>query len=184
MNLPKLPSNSNRRISCSTNSKSIYSLSTSSSNRSKQLNPTPILIQLCMYPDENYAYRTMRLLLSSRHQYSPNVCDEFGCNVLMYSLRYQRYRLFELLLNDISFDLNLHAKDRHGNTILHYAILYGGNDKRIIEKLIEKYKKFSSQIDERNNFGFTALLLGKIQINLNKISNSFFVLFSCFLWTI
>lgn len=154
-------------MSCSTNSKSTYSLSTSSSNKSKQLNPLPVLIQLCMYPDENYAYRTMRLLLSSKHQYSVNVCDEFGCNVLMYTLRYQRYRLFDFLLNDKSLDINFHAKDRHGNTVLHYAILYSGNETKILEKLIDIYKKFAIQIDERDNYGFTPLLLGK-NYDLNK----------------
>jgi ankyrin repeat protein len=176
MNLPTINSNlrnAKRPLSCSTNSKSTYSLSTSSSSssstKSKALNQLPILIQLCMHPDENYASRTMRLLLSPRHQYSPNISDEFGCNVLMYSLRYQRYRLFEFLLNDVSLDLNFSAKDRHGNTILHYAILYGGNDTQIIEKLIEKYKKFAIQIDERNNFGFTPLLLGNMKINIDRI---------------
>ncbi len=170
MNLLNLPSlrnltNNNRQMSSSTHS-------------SKELNSTPILIQLCKHPDENYAYRTMRLLLSSRYHYSPNVYDAFGCSVLMYTLRYQRYRLFEYLLNEISLDINFHAKDRHGNTIFHYAILYGGNDTRIIEKLIEKYKKFAIKIDERNNFGFTPLLLGKIR--LNRISKNCFVYLAVF----
>jgi len=178
MNLPKINSNlpylrdltnTNHQMSCSINSKSTYSstISSLSSNKSKELNPIPILIQLCIYPNENYAFRTMRLLLSSRYDYSPNICDEFGCNLLMYSLRYQRYRLFEFLLNDLSLDLNFHAKDRYGNTIFHYIIIYGGNDNQIIEKLIEKYQKFSMNIDERNNFGFTPLLLGEMKMNIN-----------------
>jgi hypothetical protein len=100
MNLPSLQNltNTNRRI-----------------NSSKELNPIPILIQLCMHSDENYAYRTMRLLLSPRYHYSPNVYDKFGCNVLMYALRYQRYRLFEYLLNDISLDINFHVDLLHEN---------------------------------------------------------------------
>jgi ankyrin repeat protein len=181
MNLPCINStlpclrnltNTNRLLSCSTNSKSISS--SSSSNKSKELNPLPILIQLCIYPDEKYAYRTMRLLLSSRYHYSPNVYDEFGCNVIMYSLRYQRYRLFQFLLNDLSSNLNLQAKDRDGNTILHYAILYSGNDTRIIEKLIEKYQKFAIKIDQRNKFGFTPLLFGKKIRNISNLSNRLF----------
>lgn len=162
MSLPKINMNTNRLMSCSTNSKSTTNLSlSSSSNKSKELNTLPVLIQLCFYPDENYAYRTMRSLLSSRYDYSPDVYDEFGCNVLMYALRYQRYRLFEFLLDNASLEMNLQAKDRLGNTILHYAIIYGGNDTQIIEKLIEKYKKIGIKIDERNHFGFTPLLLGK-----------------------
>jgi hypothetical protein len=81
-----------RRMSCSTNSKSSRS---SSSTQSKKVNSFPVLIQLCIYPNEDYAYQTMKTLFSSRLNYSPNVCDEFGCNVLMYTLCYQRYQLFD-----------------------------------------------------------------------------------------
>ncbi|CAF3196179.1 unnamed protein product [Rotaria sp. Silwood2] len=136
-----------------------HSAYTHQQNRHMSINSIPLLIQLCSHPNENYAYRTMRTLLSSRYSNSPNVHDEFGCNVLMYTLRYQRYKLFQFLLNETTFDINLHAKDQQGNTILHYAILYGGNDTYIIDKLIEKYNKFSIEIDERNNYGFTPLLL-------------------------
>ncbi|CAF4340600.1 unnamed protein product, partial [Adineta steineri] len=147
---------SHEQMSCSTYS----SLSRTSTNKSKILHKSPNLIQLCMNSDENYACCTMKKLFSTSCHYSLNQCDQFGCNILMYSLRYQRYRLFDILLNEISFDLNIHTKDQENNTILHYAILYGGNNTQIIEKLIEKYKKFAMNIDERNNFGFTPLLLG------------------------
>ncbi|CAF1500272.1 unnamed protein product [Rotaria sp. Silwood1] len=147
----------NRYMSISTNPKTIHS--SLSIYSSKKENSIPLLIQLCFHSNENYAYRTMRTLLSSRYSNSPNVYDEFGCNLLMYTLRYQRYKLFEFLLNETIFDINLHDKDQQGNTILHYAILYGGNNTQIIDKLIEKYNKFSIEIDERNNYGFTPLLL-------------------------
>ncbi|CAF2945453.1 unnamed protein product [Rotaria sp. Silwood2] len=147
-----------RRLSCSTGSKSSHSSSTASSTQSKNLHPIPVLIQLCIYPDEDYAYQTMKLLFSSRYHYSPNVCDEFGCNVLMYTLRYQRYKLFDFLLNETSLDLNLRSKDRQGNTILHYAVIYGKDDSTIMDILIENFIKFGIDIDERNVFGFTPLL--------------------------
>jgi len=145
-----------RRLSSSTNTKSSYS---SSSIQSKSLNSLPVLIQLCIYPNEDYAFQTMKILFSSKCNYSPNVCDEFGCNVLMYTLRYQRYQLFHFLLNQISLDLNLRLKDRQGNTILHYSIIYGQNNTLIIDNLIEKFNKFGIDIDQRNTFGFTPLLL-------------------------
>jgi ankyrin repeat protein len=164
MNLPEINANlpclrvltscqsQKRRLSSSTNTKSYHSSSSIQSS-------CPVLIQLCIYPNEDYAFQTMKILFSSRYNYSPNVCDEFGCNVLMYTLRYQRYRLFYFLLNEISLDLNLRSKDRQGNTILHYAIIYGQNNTQIMENLIEKFNKFGINIDERNNFGFTPLLL-------------------------
>ncbi|CAF0804907.1 unnamed protein product [Rotaria sordida] len=147
-----------RRLSSSTGSKSTHSSSTSASTQSKNLHSVPILIQLCIYPDEDYAYQTMKTLFSSRYHSSPNVWDEFGCNILMYTLRYQRYQLFDFLLNETSLDLNLRSKDRQGNTILHYAVIYGKDDTKIMENLIEKFLKFGIDIDERNIFGFTPLL--------------------------
>jgi ankyrin repeat protein len=132
---------------------SIHRQNTLSANKS-------LLIRLCMCPDENYA---MHRLVSL------NVYDEFGCNGLMYSLRYQRYGIFKYLLKEKSSKLNLSAKDQQGNTILHYAILYSGNDTQIMEELIEKYKKLGMEIDERNNLGFTPLLLGEIMMNIDRI---------------
>jgi ankyrin repeat protein len=79
----------------------------------------------------------------------------------MYTLRYQRYQLFDFLLNEKSLDLNLRSKDRQGNTILHYAIIYGKNNALIMENLIEIFNKFGIDNDQRNIFGFTPLLLGK-----------------------
>ena len=167
-----------RRISCSTNSKSTHSssISSSSSSPTKNLISIPVLIQLCIYPDESYAYQTMKILFSPRYHYSPNVCDEFGCNVLMYTLRYQRYNLFNYLLNELTLELNLRSKDRQGNTILHYAIIYGKDDPTIMENLIEKFNKFGIDIDERNIFGFTPLLLaiycGRYDIALSLLTKT------------
>ncbi len=171
-----------RRTSCSTSSKSTHS---SSSSQSKSVNSFPVLIQLCIYPNEQYAYETMKILFSSRRNYSVNVCDEFGCNVLMYTLRYHRYQLFHFLLDEISLDLNLRSKDRQGNTILHYAIIYGKDDSQILEKLIEKFNKFGIKTDERNIFGFTPLLLGKVLEEFSSIMKILIIFFfSDFLWKI
>ncbi|UJR38503.1 hypothetical protein I4U23_031170 [Adineta vaga] len=121
----------------------------------------PIPIQLCFHSNEKHAYETMKNIFSSRSKYSSNLCDEFGCNILMYTLRYQRYKLFDYLLNDIPLDIDFRSKDRDGNTILHYAIVYIEKENmEIMEKLIEKMKKFRIEIDQRNHFGFTPLLLG------------------------
>lgn len=161
MYLPKINnSDMSLRYSRSTNSSSL----STSSTKSKDSNPSSVLIQLCLHSDETYACRSMRLLLSPRYGYSPNVADDFACNLLMYILRYQRYRLLEFLLKHYSAELNFHSKDRQGNTLLHYAVIYSGMDTQILEKLIEKYRKFGIRMDERNNFGFTPLLLGKTLI--------------------
>lgn len=135
-----------------------------------------------MYPDEQYAYETMKTLFASRKNYSPNVCDEFGCTALMYSLRYQRFRLFDFLLNEITADLNLRSKDQQGNTILHYAVIYGKDNTEILEKLIERFNKFGISPDDRNVFGFTPLLLGRI--TYPRIVITVYCLRSNLLWSI
>ena len=121
----------------------------------------PVLIQLCLRPNERHAYQTMKVLFSSRFQNPSNVCDGFGCNVLMYALRCQRYKLFDLLVNDIAMDLDLRWKDRQGNSVLHYAVVYDKDGTKTLEKLIERFHRFGIEIDERNVYGLTPLLLGK-----------------------
>ncbi|CAF0734478.1 unnamed protein product [Adineta steineri] len=154
----------------------------SSNIQSKDINSMEIFIQLCFCSNEKFAYETMKILFSSRYKYSLNLCDEFGCNILMYTLRYQRYKLFDFLLNDISLDINLQSKDQQGNTILHYAIIYANHNIQIIENLIEKFNKFAIDTDERNIFGFTPLLLAAfcgryniVMTLLNKTDASPFV---------
>lgn len=178
---PRKSASPNRMMSCSTNSST---RSSSTSSKSKESRLLPALIQLCLNPDENYACRTMRLLLSSRYHYAPNAADQFGCNVLMYALRYQRYRLLDFLLKNLSSELNFSAKDQGGNTVLHYSIIYSGNDTQIVEKLIERCKKFGVQIDERNHFGFTPLLLGEINTVTPRRSKNSLYIFSGILRTV
>ena len=150
-----------RQKSSSTHTKSASS-SSASSAKLHETNPIPVLIQLCLYPDEKYAYRTMSSLFKSMHRYSPNITDEFGCNVLMYALRYQRYQLFELLLRETSIDLDFWAKDRQGNTLLHYAIVYAGQQTHIFDLLIDGWihgepttfwKNFSWAVSQCGNDG-------------------------------
>lgn len=122
--------------------------------------PTSRLLAL-IYPNETCAYRKIRRLISSNRYFSPNICDEFGCNLLMYCLRLKYNRLLHLLLDEVSLDLDFSAKDQQGNTILHYAIMYSEGNLQIIGRLIAKYDEFFIEIDQRNTLGFTPLLFGK-----------------------
>ncbi|CAF1112931.1 unnamed protein product [Adineta ricciae] len=119
--------------------------------------PTSRLVAL-LYPNETCAYRKVRQLISSNRHFSPNICDEFGCNFLMYCLRFQYHRLLHFLLDEVSLDLDFSAKDQQGNTILHYAIIYSEGNLETIDRLIGKYEEFYVEIDQRNALGFTPLL--------------------------
>ena len=185
INLYSSPIRNSTIVDYRRNSTMIYS-TLINKNKSETI---PTLIQLFTHPDENYAYRTMRKLITSNNLNLLNECDGYGRNILMYSFYYQRYRLLEYLLNETALDIDFQIQDKQGNTILHYAILYSGNDNRIVDQLIEKYNKFAFNIDERNNQGFTPLLLGNIIIKTKKkecTDKVFVVVFisSGFLWTI
>ena len=127
----------------------------------KDSNAQSILIQLCLRPDEDEACRTVTKLLSSRSRWSPNLSNEFHCNALMCSLRYQRFRLFDYFLNETLADLDLRAKDQQGNSILHYAVFYSKDHPSVIEHLLDKLNKYRIDVDQRNNFGFTPSLFGQ-----------------------
>ena len=183
-----LSDSNNRPLSASENrSISVHSQSrrtskTIDSNQRKNFNSISTWIQLCSHSNENYAFHIMQKLLVSDYSNLINECDESGCNLLMYSLLYQRYKLFDLLLNETSVDLNFHAHDQQGNTILHYAVLYSRNESRVIDRLIEKYNKFAMDIDKRNQYGFTPLLLGNslISIDRSNIESILFILTAIF----
>ena len=81
----------------------------------------------------------------------------------MYALRYQRFQLFDLLLREMSIDADFTARDLQGNTILHYAVVYCADQTHIFDRLIDHFKQLKLDIDQRNHFGFTPLLLGKQQ---------------------
>ena len=91
----------------------------------------------------------------------------------MYVLRFQRFRLFDVLLQEVAVDLNFAAKDRLGNTILHYAVVYARDRPKIMEKLIDKFNQFKIDVDQRNRSGFTPLLLGKTNDTLLFLESKF-----------
>ena len=103
----------------------------------------------------------MSTLFQTTSRLNPNISDQFGCNVFMYALRFQRFRLFELLLRETSIDANFAAQDQQGNTILHYAVVYCVDQTQIFDRLIDHFKYLKLDVDQRNQFGFTPLLLGK-----------------------
>lgn len=136
------------------------SLDDSADRAQSALASIPLPIQLCFYPNEKHAYHTMKVLFSSRFRSPSNVSDRFGCNILMYALRCQRYHLFNLLLNDIALDVNLRSQDQQGNNVLHYAVVYDKDGTKLVEKVLEIFQRFGMGVDERNEYGLTPLLLG------------------------
>ena len=147
-----------QRVTAST----MFSLcSPRSGDNGKDANEQPLLIRLCLRSDEDEACRTVTKLLSSRSRWSPNLSNEFHCNALMCSLRYQRFRLFDYFLAEALADLDLRAKDQQGNSILHYAVFYSQDHPSAIDHLLDKLNKYRIDVDQRNNFGFTPSLFGQ-----------------------
>ena len=127
----------------------------------KSSNSWPIIFQLCIHLDEVEAYQLFNKLFRSQFPCSLNdIRDDFGCNVLMCNIRYRRFHLLNYFSNEILSDIDLQSQDHQGNTIIHYAVIYSEYSQRILQNLIEKFKKNGLNIDRKNHFGFTPLFLG------------------------
>lgn len=151
-----------------------------------RLSSLPILIQLSIHPDEIYSFETIESLTKFDFEFSLNVFDSFRSNLLMFTIRFQRLRLFEYFLNELFFHFDFRSKDRRGNTILHYSVIYFPDDLRLFELLIDKFNENHLEIDPRNSFGFTPLILGFSFSSLKKKNSIVFplLLFSHVLWSI
>lgn len=134
----------------------------------------PLLIQLCLDLDENSFSKLIQSLFQSKKSISWNVKDHFHCSFFMYLIRYQRYRVIEMILNEFSFNWDFHQTDRDGNGILHYAIIYFHQNHFLFIKLIDHFHRNQFNVDQRNRYGWTPLLLGSIHLLSFRSSSSIF----------
>jgi hypothetical protein len=146
------------------NNKSVRRWAWRQVNLPEQTKGLPFVIRLCLHVDEDNALSIFRRVLSTTASPSGllNACDQFGCNLLMCSLRCRHYRLFDYLYNEFSSDVNLLDADRQGNRILHYAVVYADADRCVVRRLIDEHVRLQCDVDQRNQFGLTPLLLGSL----------------------
>ena len=113
-----------------------------------------------MHAAEEFNYEAIKTLLE--HGADPHKCDNEGKTPLMFishahddfymSPFYDNYRdMFELLFSQ---GVDVNAKDKNGDTALHYACRYLGRKPEIIEILI----KNGADVNTVNNGGASALM--------------------------
>jgi hypothetical protein len=78
----------------------------------------------------------------------------------------RREKLVELFVVKNTTMLELHQKDNDGDILLNHAAIHG--TPRMVKMIIDKMIKQKMPIDERNNLGYTALLLVRSDLYLKK----------------
>ncbi|XP_041359209.1 inversin-B-like [Gigantopelta aegis] len=113
---------------------------------------TPLMLS-CMIANPEYAYKMAKILLKSGA--SLNVKDNMERTALSYACMNGREGIVARILKEDVLDIN--EPDTDGNTPLHHSTL--SSNPKIVEMLVEAFKKFGLNADRRNNLGYTALLL-------------------------
>ena len=121
---------------------------------------TPLIY--CAYiKDTNWALSIAQNLLECGANIKQ--CDNRGLNVLHYCCTFNKYKLLELFLNSLDFDL-LNEVDINGNTCLHYATAF--RNLKCIRLVLSKCKQYNlTNIERENAFEFKP----SDMLNLNHI---------------
>lgn len=113
---------------------------------------TPLMLS-CMLDNEERGLKMTTLLLKEGAYL--NTRDHYGRTALTYACMASREAIIEYIIHEDALDIN--EPDNDGNTPLHHAAISG--NPRIVELIVDAFKKFSLDIDTRNKLGYTALLL-------------------------
>jgi hypothetical protein len=110
---------------------------------------TPLIY--CSYiKDSNWALSISQNLLECGARLEQ--CDRRGLNVLHYCCAFNKYKLLELFIKSLDFDL-LNEVDINGNTCLHYATAF--RNLKCIRLILNKCKHYNlTNIEHENAFGF------------------------------
>lgn len=113
------------------------------------------LMLACLSDLEDYGLKVAKLLLN--YGADMNESDYMGRSAVFLACSQKREKLVELFVVKNATLLELHQKDNDGDILLNHAAVHG--TPKIVQMVLEKMKDQKLPIDERNNLGYTALLL-------------------------
>ena len=111
------------------------------------------LIQLCYVKPDSIALSLAKTLL--KKEAKVGMVDKKGLSALSHAVLQQQVELVSLFLEDTG-DFNLSAKDKAGNTALHYAAKTGNFD--ILQLMVKAVRKYRLSADAVNHAGMTPLM--------------------------
>jgi hypothetical protein len=113
------------------------------------------LMLACLCDFEEYGLQVAKLLL--KFGADLNIRDTLGQNVLFIACTEKRDKFFDYLIENYSAAIDFKQKDNDGNCLINHVAIYGSN--RMLKKIIEKMQEKKIELDQRNNSGYSALLL-------------------------
>ena len=113
------------------------------------------LMLACLSDHEEYGIQVANLLLKSNANI--NIKDGLGRTPVFLACSEGREKLFYLFVDSYSPLIDFRLKDNDGNALINHVAVYGSV--YMLRKVIDKMNLRKIEIDQRNNLGYTALLL-------------------------
>ena len=143
-----------------------YFLKMGSKVNSKDKYGRTCLILAALSDHEDYGLQVAKLLI--KYGADLNIRDSLGRTAVYTAITENREKLFDYFFDYHSTSIDFRIKDNDGNILLNHAAVYG--NRRILQKIIEKMKERKLEFDQRNNAGYSALLLA---IQNDKFLNAY-----------
>jgi len=98
-------------------------------------------------------------------QADPDTCDEYGASCLMHALEMKGDPLMAMIILERYSDrVSFTRRDKHGDTVLHIAVMADLMDAAVVERLIQCGVDFTAKNKEGRTAIYTAVMLGKYQL--------------------
>ncbi len=128
------------------------------------------LMLACLSDQEEYGFKLAKLLL--HYGADMNLQDYMGRSAICLACSQKREKLVELFLNENTNLVDFRQRDNDGDILLNHAAMYGTT--KMVKLIVEKMNIAYIQIDQRNNLGYTALLLVRFLIFVFRSSQTIY----------